>query len=176
MEILEYFACGDQDHWLDEIKKSDWRAGQYLYKLLRDGKLKEFYGEKTRVFLLTENSELISFCTYAEKDEIPDTSLTPWVGFVYTFPQYRGKRRMGKLIEHIYALAKKEGHEYLYVSTSDTGIYENYGFTYWKNMADARGEECRIYRQRIESHDYSSIIGTTVSGTIDRPLHSALSG
>lgn len=46
-------------------------------------------GEKSRVMLLVDGDDLISFCTYAEKDDIQPTELTPWIGFVYTFPQYR---------------------------------------------------------------------------------------
>ena len=34
---------------------------------------------------------MISFCTFAEHDDIPDTELTPWIGFVYTFPAFRGE-------------------------------------------------------------------------------------
>ena len=92
---------------LSEINKSDWRAGKYLYELLRDQKLKELCGESTRVLLLIDGDKLISFCTYAEQDDVREPSLTPWVGFVYTFPKYRGKRRVGKLLEYAYRLAKK---------------------------------------------------------------------
>ena len=55
--------------------------------------------EKTKkVLLLTEDSKLISFCTYAGKDDIQPTELSPWVGFVYTFPEYRGHRYVGLLM------------------------------------------------------------------------------
>ena len=59
MEIIDYFTSDKKDHWLGEILKSNWSAGKYLY-------------------------ELLSFCTYAEQDEVREPSLTPWVGFVYT--------------------------------------------------------------------------------------------
>ena len=32
-KILEYFTCENKEHWLREIQKSDWGAGQYLYSL-----------------------------------------------------------------------------------------------------------------------------------------------
>lgn len=28
MKIIEYFTSDNQDHWLEEIRKSDWGAGQ----------------------------------------------------------------------------------------------------------------------------------------------------
>ena len=89
MKIYDYYSSDNKEHWLNEIEKSDWRAGKYLYELLRDKKLKELCGESTQVLLLTEGDELLAFCTYAEQDDIRDASLTPWVGFAYTFPEYR---------------------------------------------------------------------------------------
>ena len=108
LKILEFYAGDNKEHWLNEIEKSDWRAGKYLYELLRNQKLKELCGESTKVLLLVEGEKLIAFCTYAEQDEIQDASLSPWVGFVYTFPEYRGKRRAGKLLQYAYSLAKKD--------------------------------------------------------------------
>ena len=86
LKIYDYYSSDNKEHWLKEIEKCDWRAGKYLYELLRDRKLKELCGESTRVLLLTEGDELLAFCTYAEQDDIRDASLTPWVGFAYTFP------------------------------------------------------------------------------------------
>lgn len=144
-DVIDFFACDNKDHWLAEIKKSDWGAGKYLYELLRDQKLKELCGESTKVLLLVDDEKLLSFCTYAEQDDIGEPSMTPWVGFVYTFPEYRGKRRVGKLLEYAYALAKAEGHKHIYISTGETGLYEKYGYRFWKMMKDINGEDSRVY-------------------------------
>lgn len=173
MEVIDYFSSDDHEYWQNQIKRSDWRAGQYLYGLLRNHQVKERYGEHTRVLLLTEGRTLISFCIYAERDEVPDPALTPWAGFVYTFPEFRGKRRVGKLLEHAGLLAKNDGYEYLYISTGETGLYEKYGCSFWKTMKDAHGEDTRVYRMKIQRMDYGGILGKTVSGTIDRPMGSA---
>ena len=172
MRIIDFFTSENREHWLSEIKKSDWVAGQYLYELLRDNKMKELCGQSTKVLLLTEGDELMSFCTYAEQDDVRDPSVTPWAGFVYTFPKYRGKRRMGKLLEYVYALAKQDGFKHIYISTDKTGLYEKYGYTFWKLMKEVHGDDSRIYRTDVVDMDYSDILGKTVSGTIDRPLGS----
>ena len=149
MQIIDYFSSADKTQWLCEIKKSDWCAGQYLCELLQKGELKKLCGSGAKVLLLTQGDELVSFCTYAEQDEIAEPSLAPWIGFVYTFPAHRGKRLAGKLIERACALAKDKGHEFIYVSTDAAGLYENYGFTFWKNMKNIRGEDCRVYRRNL---------------------------
>ena len=156
MKITDYFASDDKEHWLNEIKRSDWSAGQFLYELLCNHRLKELCGERTKVLLLTDGDALVSFCTYAEQDDIREPALTPWVGFVYTFPEYRGKRRMGKLLDRAYELAKDEGHEYIYISTGETGLYEKYGYSFWSLMKDMNGEDSRVYRMRIEGKNNGS--------------------
>ena len=173
MKIIDYFSSNHQEYWLNQIKRSDWRAGQYLYDLLLNHQLKKLCGDRTRLLLLTEGQVLISFCTYAERDDIPEPSLTPWAGFVYTFPEFRGKRRIGKLLEYAYALAKNDGYEYLYISTGETGLYEKYGCSFWKTLKDVHGEDSRVYRMKIQRMDYSGVLGKIVSGTIDRPIGSA---
>ena len=173
MRIINYFESDNKDHWLSEIRKADWGAAEFLYELLSQGTFFSATGENSKVLLLTEDSKLISFCTYAGKDDIQPTELSPWVGFVYTFPEYRGKRRVGKLLECAYMLAKNDGHEHIYISTGETGLYEKYGYQFWKIMKDAHGEDSRVYKTDIVSMDYSDVLGTTVSGTIDRPLGSA---
>lgn len=172
MEVIDFFVGDNKDHWLAEIQKSDWGAGKYLYELLREQKLKELCGESTKVLLLVDNGELLSFCTYAEQDDVREPSLLPWVGFVYTFPKNRGKRRMGKLLEYAYALAKNDGHKHIYISTGETGLYEKYGYTFWKMMKDIGGKDSRVYRIDVVTMDYGDVLGTSVSGTIDRPLGS----
>ena len=173
MEIIDYFESNDQIYWLEEIGKSDWVAGHYLHDLLQKNEFKSLCGEGSKVYLLVEGKNLMCFCTYAEQDEIDEPSITPWIGFVYTFPKYRGKRRIGKLLEYGYHLAKEDGFKTVYISTGETGLYEKYGYTFWKVMKDLNGGDTRVYRKEIEDMDYSDIIGREVSGTIDRPLGSS---
>ena len=149
LRIIEYFSSGEQSRWLNQIQESDWGAGQYLCELLRDHRLKELCGESTKVLMLADGEQLVSFCTYAEQDDIREPSLTPWVGFVYTFPAFRGNRYMGQLLDHAEVLARGEGHRCIYISTGETGLYEKYGYSFWKTMKDVNGEDSRVYREMV---------------------------
>lgn len=148
MQVIDYYKCDRQEYWLKQIKKSDWRAGQFLYELLSENKFKNTVGEKSTVLMLVNEDELISFCTYAEKDDI-QTTLTPWVGFVYTFPEYRGHRYAGKLLSEIEKLAKSENIHYIFISTNHIGLYEKYGYEFYQIMNDIYGELSRVYRKYI---------------------------
>lgn len=145
MEIKAYYSLADKEHWLQEIQKSDWRAGRWLYELLRGEKLKALCGQRTEVYLLTDGRRLAAFCTLAEVDDVRDTGLGPWVGFVYTFPAYRGHRYMGLLLQHAQAAAKSSGASRVYISTGETGLYEKYGYAFYGMMKDHNGEDSRVY-------------------------------
>lgn len=149
MEIKEFYTTENKEYWLEQIKSSDWGAGQFLYTLLSENRLKELCGESTKVYLLTDDKNLVSFCALEELDDVRDTDLGPWIGFVYTFPQYRGHRYMGILLNYAYEATKGSGAEYIYISTGETGLYEKYGYSFYRIMKDMHGEDSRVYRREV---------------------------
>lgn len=109
MEIIEYFSSENKKHWLSEIKKADWDAAKFLAHLLSEGKLKETLGQTALVLLLTDGEKLVSFCTLAPLDDVQPTELSPWIGFVYTAPEFRGNRYAGKLLNWAESVATAMG-------------------------------------------------------------------
>ncbi len=149
MKIIDYFTATDQPHWLAQIQKSDWSAGQYLYELLKSKTLKTLVGEKTHLFLLAHEGELVSFCTLAEKDDVQPTELTPWIGWVYTFPEHRGHRYAEQLFVYAEKAAKQEGAQSIYISTNHQGLYEKFGYTFFKTATDVGGDPTRVYKKDL---------------------------
>lgn len=149
MKIIEYFSTDNKEYWLSKIKESDWGAGQFLYDLLKNQKLKPYVGENTKILLLVDGENLISFCTFADKDDIQPTELTPWIGWVYTFPNYRGNRYIGKLLSYAEILAEEAGMKNIYISTNHNGLYEKYGYEFYEMMKDMNGEDSRVYVKHV---------------------------
>ena len=151
MEIREYFALDGtgRRRIREAIRTADWRAAAYLHELLEADRLRDRYGPDARLLLGMEEERLAAFCTLAGRDEIEDESLTPWIGFVYTFPQFRGQRRSGALIERACAIAASEGFQQVFVSTNEIGLYEKYGFAFLRTDRDAWGGQTRVYRRRL---------------------------
>lgn len=149
MRIIEYFTTENKEHWLEEIKKCDWEAGQYLYQLLSENSLKEKVGETALVLMLVEEDKLVSFCTFAPLDDIQPTELSPWIGFVYTFPEYRGHKYAGLLFDYAESIATVMERENIYISTGHVGLYEKYGYEFYKMEKDIGGEDSRIYRKNL---------------------------
>lgn len=149
MEIKEYFSEGNKEFWLSRIGESDWGAGKFLYKLLKNHELKQYVGENTKVLMLVDGENLVSFCTYADKDDIQSTDLTPWIGWVYTFPDYRGHRYAGKLLRYAEILAKEANVKNIYISTNHDGLYEKYGYEFYCIMKDINGDDSRVYVREL---------------------------
>ncbi len=150
LEVISFYDSDRQEHWLEEIKRSDWGGGISLYNRILNDTLIDKIGEGSRVLLLVDGDELISFCTYAKLDNIQPTDLTPWMGYVYTFPEHRGHHYLNYLFEEIERLAKQDGVAQIYISTDHTGLYEKYGCEYLTEMKDVHGEPARVYVKRFE--------------------------
>lgn len=149
MQIISFYKSENQSHWLEEIKKCEWSAGKLLYDLINENKFFELTGRSSEVLLLADEDKLISFCTFAQKDEIDSEEFSPWVGFVYTYPEYRGHRYFGKLLQKAETLAKEQGKTKIYISTDHIGLYEKYGFKYLKDMKSIYGGYARVYEKNI---------------------------
>lgn len=155
MKIIEYFEqTGEMQKLLrEQIVQGDWRAAKYLYEVLEQGKLKTQYGESTRLLLLVEDAVLLAFCTLAERDEITEEEtepdMKPWIGFVYTHPEHRGKRYSEKLIRYACKLAERDGYEKVYLSSNEVGLYEKYGFVFLKRLHTVWGEETQVFETEL---------------------------
>ena len=99
--------------------------------------------------MLIDGDKLISFCTFAPYDDINPTELTPWVGFVYTFLEYRGNHYAGLLLDYAESIAAIMGKENIYISTNHIGLYEKYGYEFLKMDKDIHGEDTRVYRKEL---------------------------
>ena len=157
MKVIRFFESDKREYWLNEIKKSDWNAGAFLYRLLKNDMFFQAVGADSDVLLLTDGDCLISFCTFAEKDDVQPTDLSPWIGFVYTFPEYRGKRYAGLLFDEAVRIAKEKGVPEIYLSTNHTGLYEKYGFEYKTQMIDMDGEPTKIYIRKTDTIAYCGV-------------------
>lgn len=150
MKVINYFESNRPAHWLAEIKRSDWAAGKFLHKMLSENTFFDNVGEGSKVLLLTDGDALLSFCTFSKYDDIQPTDLTPWIGFVYTFPEHRGHRYAGLLFDEAVRLAKASGISAIYLSTNHKGLYEKYGFAFQTILKDIDGNPSDIYVKRID--------------------------
>lgn len=94
-----------------KIGSCDWGAAKYLAVLLKDGRFETVLGTGGKLFLLCDGDKLVSFVTLTHQDCIDDIRLFPWLGFVFTAPEYRGHRYSEQIISHACEEARRQGHE-----------------------------------------------------------------
>ena len=149
MEVVEYYSCAKRDKYLQQIETFEWSAAKFLATLLKENRLQETLGGWGKLFLLVNGDTLISFVTLSAQDCIADNSITPWLGFLHTAPEYRGNRYGQLLIDRVCGFAREHGFKEVYIATDHIDLYEKYGFTYLENRIDIWGEDSRIYKRKI---------------------------
>ena len=144
MQIISYFESENQAELTEKLSHVDWSAAKFLVALLREDRFFAMLGGRGDIYLLMDGENIVSFATLTGQDSVRDENLTPWSGFVYTAPEYRGHRYAGQLLKHIEEEAVKKGHARLYISTDHVGLYEKYGYTYLENRLDYWGDDTRV--------------------------------
>ena len=150
MTIVDYFESDNQPELKAKIGECEWRAAKFLVELLDKGTFNDMLGGWGHIFLLMDGERLVSFLTLSGQDAIRDEALTPWVGFVFTSPEYRGQRHAGRLITHAEHVAAEKGYRKLYICTDHVGLYEKYGFIYLENRIDYWGDNTQMFCKGLE--------------------------
>jgi len=98
---------------------------------------------------------LASFVSVTRNDEVDITvpgreNWTPWIGCVFTYPEYRGNRLSEKLIYLAEEYAIKEFNaEYTFISTDHIGLYEKFGYEFFTKSDTVWGETTRVMRKKV---------------------------
>ena len=150
MNIIHYFASEAQHELIKMIASCDWSAARFLVELLEKDTFNATLGGWGELYLLLDGEKLVSFLTFTGQDAVRDESLTPWIGFVFTAPEYRGHRHAGKLLAHAEAQAASRGYRKIYIATDHVGLYEKYGYSYQENRVDCWGDDMRVLYKALE--------------------------
>lgn len=150
MQIINYFESPDPPALLAQIKKCDWRAAEFLAELLEKDTFHETLGGWGDLYILMDGDQLVCFATLTGQDAVRDESLTPWIGFVYTAPAYRGHRYAGHLLRHAEMVAASRGFGRIYIATDHVGLYEKYGYVYQEHQIDCWGSNQQVLYKNLE--------------------------
>ena len=152
MNILNLTDINEMKLWIDKIRECDWGAAKFLADLLEQDKFYEMTIDGSLI-IMTDDEKIVAFCTLTRRDCVDDDSLFPWIGFVFTAPEYRGNRYSGQLVEYACDKAKEQGCENIYIATDHIGLYEKYGFSYIESRVDMSNDISRIYCRKLICHN-----------------------
>ena len=151
MNIINYFESNYKQHWLTQIERCDWGAAKILADLLKDPQqFAKTLGNNGYLFILQEQEHIISFATLTQRECIYDDNLYPWIGFVFTTPEYRGHKYSQQVINYACDIAKKQGYKKVYIATEHAGaVYKKYGFLYIEDRPDVFGNINEIFSKEL---------------------------
>ena len=146
MEIKEIFK--DDAWWRKTInyaKNCSWNAGKSLAEIMENN----WFSDCERIFITIDNENIIGYCTFTEKDCIPDVNYTPYIGFIFVEEKYRGNRISEKMIFRVIEYAKQINYNKIYIVSGEINLYEKYGFIKIDQKMANYGKEAQIFMKEI---------------------------
>ena len=90
-----------------------------------------------KIFVATEDDNIVGYCTFTKEDWIPNCDYTPFVWFVFVDEKYRWKRYSEKMINAVEEYAKTLNFKQLYIVSDHKWLYEKY----WFEKCDTKTDE-----------------------------------
>lgn len=152
-KFIEFFSLtqSQQNYFMKELEKADWKAGKSLCHRIQTGNLISKTLEDPKLFLMVnQHNDLMAYCVLSKQDDIADLSLSPWIGYVYTYPKFRGQRLIFELLDYVEKQAAKYQAKQVYISTGHEGLYEKGGYSFFKEALDIHGGLSRIYVKSLD--------------------------
>lgn len=123
-----------------------WKAGPFLSEKMNSGPFLPW----ERVCAARVDGKIVGFCTFLEKDELPDTfSFSPFIGFVFVEEAYRGNRLSEWMIQRVITYARELGFKNIYIMSGEVGFYEKYGFTKLGDYPTIYGSVDQLFMMEI---------------------------
>ena len=141
-------ACG-HPLWEQTIafaENSSWKAGPYLANMMRNNGFLPW----ERVVAAWEDGRVIGYCTFTEKDELPEKyGYSPFIGFVFVEEGSRGRRISEKMISCASEYAKTLGYKAVYLMSGEKGLYEKYGFEKLGDFETIWGTVDQLFQKKL---------------------------
>ena len=119
----------------------NWEAWPLLAQKMNENKFLNW----EKIFVATENNDIIWFCTFTKEDWIPDCDYSPFVWFMFVDEQYRWNRISEQMINVVEDYAKTLNFEKLYIVSDHKWLYEKYWFEKCDEKIDELGRVETIF-------------------------------
>lgn len=116
---------------------------KYVLEAMQDG------ASLPNASVALKDGRVVGVAAVLECDEVPDTGLTPWAGFVFVEKAHRARRVSELMLKMCEEYAAALGYNYIYLSTDHIQLYENYGYYEYKLALNMWNQPTKIYRKKI---------------------------
>ena len=107
------------------------------------------FSDWEKIFVATENDNIVGYCTFTKEDWIPNCDYTPFVWFIFIDEKCRWKRYSEKLINAVEEYAKTLNFKQLYIVSDHKWLYEKYWFEKYDTKTDELWRTETIFKREI---------------------------
>ena len=91
------------------------------------------------MFAAIMDGKIVGMASAMKTDYYPLPDIYPWVSGIFVSEEYRGQKISGELIAYANRYLKENGFERSYIPSEFFGLYEQYGYTYLKDIVNYGG-------------------------------------
>jgi len=126
-------------------------CGRAAWPILAQKMKENKFLERERIFVATENEQIVWFCTFTKEDWISNCNYSPFIWFMFVDENYRWKRISEQMINEVEKYAKTLNFEKLYIVSDHKWLYEKYWFEKCDEKVDELGRREMIFFREIKT-------------------------
>ena len=101
------------------------------------------------MFAAIIDGKIVGMASTMKTDYYPLPDIYPWVSCIFVSEEYRGRKISGELIAYANRYLKDNGFDRSYIPAEFFGLYEHYGYTYLKDIANYGGGTDHLFVKRF---------------------------
>lgn len=152
MEIRQIITIdnnSEREALVKYARECSWQGtGSYFADCLEDNA----FDSTEKVVAAYDDRKIVGFVALVRESCIENTTLTPWLDFLFVAEKYRSKGLARAMAEYMFLIAKLEGIEKVYLCTvSHEKMYEKLGFVTLFRTKINGDNECFVMEKQLES-------------------------
>lgn len=132
---------------LDFVRNFSWQeVKEHTVQLIQNWEFTEWEAP----FVAVTGGRIVGMATIMHSDYYPLPEIYPWISTLFVSEAYRGNRISEKLIKCANDYAEALGFDKTYIPTEFVGLYEKYGYCYFKDIVNYGNGIDRLYMKKLK--------------------------
>ncbi len=146
-QIITIDNNSEREALIKYARECSWQGtGTYFAECLEDNS----FDSTEKAVAAYDEGKIIGFAALIKESCVEETTLTPWLDFLFVDERYRGKGIAKAMVEHLFNSAQADGIEKVYLCTvSHEKMYEKFGFVRLYKTIINNEDECFVMEKRI---------------------------
>jgi len=128
------------------VENCSWdEAKEHIAEMIRNWAFSDW----ETMFAAVMDGKIVGMASVMKTDYYPLPDIYPWVSCVFVSEDYRGRKLSGELIAYANRYLKDNGFTRSYIPSEFTGLYEQYGYTYLRDIVNYGGGTDHLFVKEL---------------------------